>query len=85
MKFSISIHLLICMLVFLQLCCTGLQQPCNASKSDSGSQWNKEFVCKGIYHNFSSSFAFFYTNRLQRLNYFYRWFEHKLNQLVPKS
>jgi len=57
------------MVVFLQSCCRGLRQPCNASKTDSGSQWNNEFVCKGINHNFNFDNLFFYTNWLQRLNY----------------
>lgn len=59
MSFSISIRLLICMLVFLQSWCRGLKQPCNASRPDSRSQWNNEFVCKGINHNLSFSFEFF--------------------------
>lgn len=87
MTFSLSIHLLICMSVFLQSCCRGLRPPCNASEPDSESQRNKEFVCKGINHNYSLSsvFFFFYKNRLKQFNYLYRWFEYKLNKLVLKS
>lgn len=62
MRFSISIHLLICMSTILQSYCRGLKQPCNASEPDSESQWNKEFICKGINHNYSFSFNFFFLN-----------------------